>query len=250
MYLAHLAEGQGGAESPRCCCWHFPSCVFRGLVYKTAESLASLWSILSKYNLKPRFHQVAALSYRTVLPPLHHHDAMGGHFTAEFCLWVPLQHRFASLLALRLCSSNMTRGSLQSVVSVLLNTFQTLPMTPKVKPDSRPCMIWPLPISPASSFTVFCLSTTLIMFLCSQALPLCKDFYQMLFCLYRMVFLSFLNSHCEMMIFICSVTLVMSNSCNSMDCSQPGSSPWDFMADASHPSDLSINIRLLWWLRW
>ena len=69
VYLAHLTEGQDGAESPCCCCWHFPSCVFRGLVYKTAESLASLWSILSKYNLKPRFHQVAPLSFRALPAP-------------------------------------------------------------------------------------------------------------------------------------------------------------------------------------
>ena len=37
-----------------------------------------------------------------------------------------------------------------------------------------------------------------------------------------------MDSHCEMMIFICSVTSVVSNSCNSMDCSLPGSFPWDF----------------------
>ena len=37
-----------------------------------------------------------------------------------------------------------------------------------------------------------------------------------------------MGCHCEMMIFICSVTLVVSSSCSSMDCSPPGSSPWDF----------------------
>ena len=37
-----------------------------------------------------------------------------------------------------------------------------------------------------------------------------------------------MDCHCEMMIFICSVTLVVSSSCSSMDCSLPGSSPWDF----------------------
>ena len=119
MYLAHLTEGQGGAESPCCWCWHFPSCVFRGLVYKTAESLASLWSILSQYNLKPRFHQVAPLSFRA-LPAPSPSRCNGRTLHCGVLPVGPPPTLVASLLALRLCSGNTTQGSLQTKCVLVL----------------------------------------------------------------------------------------------------------------------------------
>ena len=119
MYLAHLTEGQGGAESPCCWCWHFLSCVFRGLVYKTAESLASLWSILSQYNLKPRFHQVAPLSFRA-LPAPSPSRCNGRTLHCGVLPVGPPPTLVASLLALRLCSGNMTQGSLQTKCVLVL----------------------------------------------------------------------------------------------------------------------------------